>query len=77
MKPLRIQLQEKSPTFDELKGFQKDALKFERTQIHFFKGCFDCCRRPCCLSSVTSYMGEVSGIERGLTGISNVQEMPS
>ena len=36
IKPLRIQLQEKSPTFDELSGFQIDTIKFERTQIHFF-----------------------------------------
>ena len=38
IKPLRIQLQEKSPTFDELSGFQIDTIKFERTQIHFFSG---------------------------------------
>ena len=33
--PLRIQFQEKSPTFDEL-----DAIKRERLQIHFFSDAF-------------------------------------
>ena len=35
IKSLRIQLQEKSPAFDII-----DAIKFERTQIHFFTDVF-------------------------------------
>ena len=41
VKPLRIQLLEKSPTFNELSASsQIDAIKFERTQIHFFNAFF-------------------------------------
>ena len=36
MKPLRTQLQEKSP----IERFQIDAIKFERKQIHFFSDVF-------------------------------------
>ena len=41
IKPLRIQLQEKSPTLIwRIERFQIDAIKFEMTQIHFFKWFF-------------------------------------
>ena len=40
IKPSRIQLQEKLPTFDELSGSKIHAIKFERARIHFFRDVF-------------------------------------
>ena len=42
IKPLRIELQEKSPISDEFERFQIHVvtIKFERTQIHFFSNVF-------------------------------------
>ena len=40
IKSLRIQLYEKSLTFDKLNGMEIDSMKIERTQIHFFSDLF-------------------------------------
>ena len=40
IKPLRIQIKEKSLTFEEFGVSKIDAIKFERTQIHFFNDVF-------------------------------------
>ena len=35
-----------------IERFQKDAIKFEKTQIHFFSDVFHCRRRRRCLRSL-------------------------
>ena len=43
---------EKVTDIGRIERFQIDAIKFERTQIHFLNDVFTECRRRCCLSSL-------------------------